>query len=103
MIKKLKNLRSLSINFYENYVGDEGLIQLTQALNDLEHLESVYLNYGFNDAKGYGLVRVMELLAKKTFKQLYISFSSNEFQDSEVNLIKDELKTLIKKTKNFEF
>jgi hypothetical protein len=62
----------------------------------------VYLNFGFNDAKGYGLIRVMEILAKKTFNHLYISFSSNEFQDSEVNLIKDELKTLIKKTKNFE-
>ncbi len=52
-------------------------------------MESIYLNFGFNDAKGYGLIKCLELLAKKAYKELFVSFSSNEFQDSEVNLIKD--------------
>ena len=34
--------------------------------------------------------------------EVFISLSSNEFQDSEVNLIKDELRTIIKNTKHFE-
>ena len=55
----MPSLKKLSINFYENYVGDEGLIELTKAVVALEQLNSLYLNYGFNDAKGYGLVKVM--------------------------------------------
>ena len=83
-------------------MGDEGLIELTKSIAALSDVKSVYLNFGFNDAKGYGLVKVMELLAKKTIDELYISLSSNEFQDSEVNLIKDELRAIIKKTKSVE-
>lgn len=66
-------------------------------------MKSVYLNFGFNDAKGYGLIKSLELLAKKSFEELFLSFSSNEFQDSEINLIKDDLRQIIKNTKTFEF
>lgn len=40
-------------------MGDEGLIELTKSIAALDDIKSVYLNYGFNDAKGYGLIRVM--------------------------------------------
>lgn len=103
LIYNLKKLKKVSLNFYENYVGDEGIIQLTKSIVALENIQSVYLNYGFNDAKGYGLIKVLELLAKKPLKELLISFSSNEFQDSEVSLIKDELRTIISQTPSFEF
>jgi hypothetical protein len=102
LILKLKKLTKVSINFYENYVGDEGIIELTKSVAALENVQSVYLNYGFNDAKGYGLIKCLEILAKKNFKELLVSFSSNEFQDSEVSLIKDELRTIISKTPQFE-
>ena len=59
LIYKLKKLKKISLNFYENYVGDEGLIELTRSIAALDDIQSVYLNYGFNDAKGYGLIRVM--------------------------------------------
>jgi len=61
----------------------------------------VYLNFGFNDAKGYGLIKSLELLAKKSLDELFISFSSNEFQDSEINLIRDDLRQIIRNTKHF--
>ncbi len=77
LLLKLKKLTKLSLNFYENYVGDEGVIELTKAVVGLQHLSSVYLNFGFNDCKGYGLIKSLELLAKKTFAELYVSFSSN--------------------------
>ena len=96
-------MTKLSLNFYENYVGDEGLIELSKAAVINDNIKELYLNFGFNDAKGYGLVRSLELLAKKSYKELYLSFSSNEFQDSEINLIKDELREIIRKTKLFEF
>ena len=88
-ILKMNKLKKLSLNFYENYVGDEGLMELTKAISSRKDLSSLYLNYGFNDAKGYGFIRVFELLAKMNLDDLFISFSSNEFQDSEINLVKD--------------
>ena len=57
MLGKLKQLEKLSINFYENYVSDDGLIDLSKSASELPHLKDLYLNFGFNDAKGYGLVR----------------------------------------------
>jgi hypothetical protein len=103
LLYKLPNLVSLHLNFYENYVGDEGLVELTKGVVSLEHLEHLSLNYGFNDAKGYGLIRSLESLVKKTYKSLEISFSNNEFQDTEVNLVIDELQKIARKTKKFEF
>jgi hypothetical protein len=35
------------------------LIDLTKAVASLEDIKSVYFNFGFNDAKGYGLIRIM--------------------------------------------
>lgn len=103
LLYKLPLLTHLNLNFYENYVGDDGIIELTKGVASLEKLTTLYLNLGFNDAKGYGLIRSLEQLIKRTYEDVYISFSSNEFQDTEVALVKDELVKLIKKTKSFEF
>jgi hypothetical protein len=35
LLLKLKKLTKLSLNFYENYVGDEGVIELTKAVAGL--------------------------------------------------------------------
>ncbi len=35
LVRKMKNLKRVSLNFYENYVGDEGLIDLTRAVTEL--------------------------------------------------------------------
>jgi hypothetical protein len=78
----LKKLVTLNINFYENYIGDEGIVELTKGVTSLDNLESLHLNFGFNDAKGYGLIRSLESLVKKTYKELHIIYSSNEFQDT---------------------
>ncbi len=102
LLYKLPNLKTLSLNFYENYIGDEGVVELTKGVASLPQLERLSLNYGFNDAKGYGLIRAMESLVKKTYKELHLSFSSNEFQDTEVNLVVDELEKIIQKTNRFE-
>ena len=103
LLYKLPNLVTLNLNFYENYVGDEGVVELTKGVASLERLERLSLNYGFNDAKGYGLIRALESLVKRTYKELYVSFSSNEFQDTEVSLVFDELQKIVQKTKVFEF
>jgi len=57
LLYKLPHLTYLSLNFYENYVGDDGVIELTKGIASLQHLNSLYLNLGFNDAKGYGFIR----------------------------------------------
>lgn len=103
LLYKLPNLESLSLNFYENYIGDEGVVELTKAVVSLQNLQKLSLNYGFNDAKGYGLIRALESLVKRTYKEFHLSFSSNEFQDTEVNLVVDELQKIIQKTSVFEF
>ena len=53
------------------------MIELAKAATSIDSISELYLNFGFNDAKGYGLIKCMEVLAKKTFKELYLSFSSN--------------------------
>lgn len=35
LLYKLKNLVSLDINFYENYIGDEGIVELTKGIASL--------------------------------------------------------------------
>ena len=57
------------------------MIDIATGVAELQNLEYLTLNFGFNDIKGYGLIKVLELLAKKTYKELYLGFSSNEFQD----------------------
>lgn len=57
MLFKLKNLVTLNLNFYENYIGDEGVLELIKGVTSLEHLEKLSLNVGFSDAKGYGFIK----------------------------------------------
>ena len=73
---------------------------MVTAIAQLEHLQTLDLNFGFNDIKGYGFVAVVELLAKKIYNSLYLGFSSNEIQDPEVVLVEEKLKELIENTKN---
>lgn len=59
LLFKLPNLTFLSLNFYENYVGDDGLIEISKGIVSLEHLNRLSVNFGFNDAKGFGLIRAL--------------------------------------------
>ena len=49
--------KTLNLNFYENYIGDEGVLELIKGVTSLEHLEKLSLNVGFSDAKGYGFIK----------------------------------------------
>lgn len=59
-------------------------------------LKTVSLNFAFNDAKSYGLVKVIKAFLNSKYEKFHLSLSSNEFRDSEVKLIESHLNTLIK-------
>ena len=50
-------------------------------------LKFVYLNLAFNDAKSYGLIKVIKAFLKNRFNILHISLSNNEFRDPDVKLV----------------
>lgn len=54
IIKKLKKLKSLRIDFPESYFGDGGAFSLSESLSELGKLEHLDINLGFNDVKDAG-------------------------------------------------
>lgn len=42
------------------------------------------LNFGFNDAKSYGLINTLKALSTGAYDYLFISLSHNEFRDKDV-------------------
>lgn len=60
-------------------------------------------NIAFNGAKSFGLVRVLQNLAKVHLDSLYLSLSSNEFIDADVALAKQYFPTIIKNNNEFQF
>jgi hypothetical protein len=65
-------------------------------------LKYLHLNLGFNDAKSYGLVNTLKFLAEKSYEDLFLSVSNNEFKDADIDLIKKYIPSLIKNNKKFE-
>ena len=64
-------------------------------------MKELNLNLGFNDAKGYGGIAVVEHLAKRSFKHLTLSLSHNEFRDPDAKLMLESFKKLIEKNSEF--
>jgi hypothetical protein len=67
----------------------------------MTNLKAVYLNLAFNDAKSFGLIKVIKAFLKTRYDLLHISLSSNEFKDTDVKLIEQHLPTLINNNKKF--
>lgn len=64
----MDNLTELSIGFIENYVGDEGISELSLVIKDhLPKLRKLDLDLSFNDAKGFGGIAVVKNLAERNF------------------------------------
>lgn len=93
----------MHIGFIENYVGDDGIALIAEQVSKMPHLKSVYLNLGFNDAKSFGLIRVIKAFLKTHYNVLHLGLSSNEFRDNDVKLIEQHLPTLIKNNDQFIF
>lgn len=78
VLKGLTNLKYLNLGFVENYVGDDGISELTKTVTEnLNKITHLVLNLGFNDAKGYGGIAVLKHLSKKIYKELTLSLSHN--------------------------
>jgi len=73
----MTSLQVLEIGFIENYVGDDGIALLAEQVAKMTSLKAVYLNLAFNDAKSFGLIRVVKAFLKNHFKILHISLSNN--------------------------
>ena len=69
----------------------------------MKTLKTVYLNFAFNDAKSYGLIKSVKSLINSKYDSLHLSFSSNEFRDTDVKLIENPLSSLIKNNGKFTF
>ncbi len=96
MLAKLTNLQHLELGFYENYVGDDGIALLAEQVASMKSLRVVSLNFGFNDAKSYGLIRTLKSFLANQYESLHLGLSSNEFRDNDVKLAESYLSTLIK-------
>ena len=71
----------------ENYIGDDGISILAEQVALMSSLKAISLNFAFNDAKAYGLPKVIKAFLNKKYEYLHLGLSSNEFKDSEVKLI----------------
>lgn len=69
----------------------------------MKKLKAVHLNLAFNDAKSWGLIKVLKSFLNNQYRSLHISLSSNEFRDNDVKLIETLLPTLIKNNDQFSF
>lgn len=99
----MNNLKELTLGFVENYVGDDGISELSKVVKEkLPSLKRADLDLSFNDAKGYGGIAVVKNLAERKLDYLALSLSNNEFRDSDVKLMKPHFKTLIRYNKLFE-
>lgn len=88
----------------ENYIGDEGLKEISETVaTKIPKLKHVDLDLGFNDAKGYGGISALKSLSAKSWEKLDLRLSHNEFRDSDVKLMKAHIKEILKKTKSFVF
>jgi hypothetical protein len=56
MFKKVNKLEYLWLGMVESYMGDEGATALVNVMVDnLKNLKEAYLDFGFNDIKGWGV------------------------------------------------
>lgn len=69
----------------------------------LPNLKNVDLDLGFNDAKGYGGISALKSFSSKSWNNLDLRLSHNEFRDTDIKLMRTHLKDILKKTKSFVF
>ena len=93
----------MELGFLENYIGDDGITLLSEQVAKMKTLKTVYLNFAFNDARSYGLIKSVKFFINSKYDSLHLSFSSNEFRDTDVKLIENPLSTLIKNNGQFVF
>lgn len=102
LFKKVNGIEELHLGLIESYFGDEGAQIITKSIvENLKSLKNVYLDFGFNDIKGYGLPEVLRLLATVKYNDLFLSLSNNEIKDADAKQIAPFLKRLLRTHDHF--
>lgn len=50
----------MELGFIENYIGDDGIALLAEQAASMKKIKSLNLNLAFNDAKSWGLIKVIK-------------------------------------------
>ena len=69
----------------------------------MKKIKVLNLNLAFNDAKSWGLIKVIKTFLNHQYQYFRLSLSFNEFRDNDVKLIENHLTTLIKNNRQFVF
>lgn len=93
MLEGMQSLETLNLGFVENYIGDEGLKEISETVaTKLPNLKNVDLDLGFNDAKSYGGISTLKQFSARSWQSLDLRLSHNEFRDTDVKLMKPYIK-----------
>lgn len=104
MLESMQSLETLNLGFVENYIGDEGLKEISETVaTKLPNLKHVDLDLGFNDARSYGGISTLKYFSSREWESLDLRLSHNEFRDTDIKLMKPHIKEILKKTKAFVF
>lgn len=69
----------------------------------MSNIKSLILNFGFNDARSYGLINTLKSFAEKSYDYLFLGLSNNEFRDNDAELAVKYIPELVKNNKKFDF
>lgn len=100
LFEKLQNLTKLNIDFYENYVGDFGSLDISKGIKYLTNLKEFDFNLNFNDIRDWGAIELVKELSTLTnLTRLRLDMGQNEILDEGAYEISDSLLSLAKTTK----
>ena len=81
---------------------DEGLETIVKAIEKLEYLKSLVLNFGFNDVQKQGMQKLFEMIERKNLTKTWVGLSNNPLKDDEIKLALPSLQKVFQKCQKFE-
>jgi hypothetical protein len=94
-------LQYLELQLQENAMYDEGFEQLTLGLTRLEKLETLIVNFGFNDLRKQ-MGKLLEVAARKGLGNVRIGLSNNPLKDDEIKGALASIQGILNKCRAFE-
>ena len=76
---------------------DEGLEMLVEAIDKLQHLRSLVLNFGYNELSKNGTHKLLEMIDRKELKNIWLGLSNNQIGDSHFKQALPTIQNILKK------